>query len=1058
MSGSGQRNEPAAGPAEELARLRRVLEETSRRIAELDPGAGTGEDPQGQAAWKLAEQQLQQAGALLRIAGRMARIGGWGVDLARQQVEWSDEVGEIHGLPMGTVLTLGEAIAFYAPECRDRIREQFFACVRQGTAFDDEVEILPVQGGRLWVRIIGEAVRDSEGAVVRVQGALQDVTDRKRAEAALTQGERRFRQFADALPQPIWTARPDGRVDFFNRAFRNRFGAGTADPQSWLWSAILPAEEGPRWAENWRHSVAQGEQHSDAHRLRTADGEERWHLVTAAPVRDESGAILRWYGTAIDDHDRKRAEEETRRLAHRLDSVLNAIQEAFYTVDRDWHVTFMNDQAEQMLGKARADLIGRRLWDVFPAAVGSRPHREYRRALAEKVPVHFEYRSEVLGLWLDVSAYPLEDGLAVHLRDVSDRHAAIQTLRQSEARFRAAAQATSHVVWDLDLASGRIWWSSEAARVFGYAPAEMGADLEAWRSRIHPEDRERVDASSRRAVEQRHPYWSEKYRFLHKDGSILEVEDRGYLILDAAGVPVQFVGGLSDITDRERILAQLAQQAALLDEAQDAIVVLDMDRRVTFWNRGAERIYGWTAPEAMNRPIAALVGGDAAELDAAVEAVRTGGQWRGSLSQRTGAGAPLIVEANWTLVRTPGGAPRAILAIHSDVTERRALEEQLRRSQRLETIGQLTGGIAHDFNNLLTVILGNAELLLEAAGEDGRLSRLAATTRTAAERGAELTSRLLAFARRQPLDPKPVDVDRLLADMDDLLRRALGGGVEVKLVRSAGLWPALVDAPQLESAILNLCVNARDAMPGGGRLIIETANVDLGADYAATQAEVVPGPYVLIAVSDTGTGMPPDTVARVFDPFFTTKEAGKGTGLGLSMVYGFIKQSRGHVGIYSEPGVGTTLKLYLPRASAAVTAVEAGLAVGEPEGGSGTILVVEDDELVRGHVAVQLAGLGYRVLTAASGPEALEIVRGAEELDLLFTDIVMPGGMNGRALAEAARRLRPGLPVLFTSGYARNAIVHHGRLDAGVQLLSKPYRRQELAAKVRQVLGRTREG
>ena len=327
----------------------------------------------------------------------------------------------------------------------------------------------------------------------------------------------------------------------------------------------------------------------------------------------------------------------------------------------------------------------------------------------------------------------------------------------------------------------------------------------------------------------------------------------------------------------------------------------------------------------------------------------------------------------------------------------------------------------------------------------------------AAHSGAQLTQRLLAFARRQALDPRVVDLNELIAGRDPMLRRTLGEHVEIELVRAAGLWPALVDRGQLENALLNLCLNARDAMPGGGRLTLETANVRLDAEYAARHAEVLPGPYAMLAVSDTGGGIEPEQMPRVFEPFFTTKATGKGTGLGLAMVYGFVKQSAGHVSIYSELGQGTTVKLYLPRASGDL-AVERGQTRAGPTlaagvvGGTETILMVEDDDAVRRYGLNQLRVFGYRVVEAVDGPSALAILEERDDVDLLFTDVVMPGGMNGRELADAARAIRRGLRVLYTSGYSENAIVHHGRLDADAQLLPKPYGRNELDRAIRAAL------
>lgn len=403
------------------------------------------------------------------------------------------------------------------------------------------------------------------------------------------------------------------------------------------------------------------------------------------------------------------------------------------------------------------------------------------------------------------------------------------------------------------------------------------------------------------------------------------------------------------------------------------------------------------------------------------------------------------------IIRDAHGRAQRMLGSMMDITERTAVERQLREAQKLEAVGQLTGGVAHDFNNLLTVIIGTAESLSERVSDDAESLMLAEMTSAAAERGAELTNRLLAFARRQPLEPRPTDIGRLLMGLDVMLRRTLSEQINLEVIRGGGLWSALVDPGQLETAILNLAINARDAMPSGGRLTIETSNVSLDQDYAAQHDEVSPGQYVMVSVSDTGTGMDRTVVERAFDPFFTTKDVGQGSGLGLSMVYGFAKQSRGHAKIYSEVGEGTTVRLYLPRSIAGLTPHIEPASEDAPRG-SERILVVEDDALVRDHVARLLRALGYEVALAVHAADAMTVLTEERPFDLLFTDVVMPGDMNGRQLSDAAKRVQPSLKVLFTSGYTENAIVHHGRLDPGVALLSKPYRRGDLAKRVRQVL------
>ncbi|MEO6339912.1 MAG: ATP-binding protein [Caulobacteraceae bacterium] len=399
--------------------------------------------------------------------------------------------------------------------------------------------------------------------------------------------------------------------------------------------------------------------------------------------------------------------------------------------------------------------------------------------------------------------------------------------------------------------------------------------------------------------------------------------------------------------------------------------------------------------------------------------------------------------------------------LEQEVAERTAQlrqnEEQLRQSQKMEAVGQLTGGIAHDFNNLLQIITGNLDTLQRnLPAEAGRLHRAATNAMTGAKRAASLTQRLLAFSRRQPLDPKPIDVNALVRGLSELVHRTLGETIAVEAVLGAGLWRIEADPNELEASILNLAVNARDAMPAGGRLTIETSNAHIDSSYAAKQIEVAPGQYVVIAVSDNGAGMDAGTIAQAFEPFFTTKPIGKGTGLGLSQVYGFVKQSGGHVRIYSEVGQGTTVKLYLPRFDGGPIVDEVADAAPVPEGAaSETILVVEDDEDVRAYSVESLRELGYRVIEAPDGPSALRLLERQPKIDLLFTDVVLPGGMTGADVAVQVRELRPSLKVLFTTGYARNAIIHHGRLDKGVQLLTKPFTFAELAEKVRDVLDDT---
>ena len=414
-----------------------------------------------------------------------------------------------------------------------------------------------------------------------------------------------------------------------------------------------------------------------------------------------------------------------------------------------------------------------------------------------------------------------------------------------------------------------------------------------------------------------------------------------------------------------------------------------------------------------------------------------------------------LADANERLRRQGLDLAEANENLRAQIAERERVEGVLRQAQKMEAMGQLTGGIAHDFNNLLQVIMGNLEVLQRrklVTSDDA--TRMIASARRGAERAATLTQRLLAFARRQPLDPKPFDVNKLVNGMSELLHRTLGEAIRIETVQAGGIWRVHADANQLENALLNLAVNARDAMDSGGKLTIETANVLLDERYADAN-EIPAGQYVMIAVSDTGQGMTGEVAAKAFEPFFTTKDVGKGSGLGLSQVYGFIKQSGGHAKIYSEPGQGTTIKLYLPRFAQGDDTEAAAPSPASPQGQADRlILVVEDDEDVRAHGVAMLKELGYAVIEAADGAAALRALEANREVRLLFTDVGLPGRLNGRQLADEARRRNPTLEVLFTTGYARNAIVHHGRLDPGVDLITKPFTFTALASKVHAIFER----
>lgn len=493
---------------------------------------------------------------------------------------------------------------------------------------------------------------------------------------------------------------------------------------------------------------------------------------------------------------------------------------------------------------------------------------------------------------------------------------------------------------------------------------------------------------------------------------------------------------------------------SLIDKAQDIIVLLDANGIIQYSSPSVKQVLGFAAQRIDGKPASGLIHpDDRLKFDA----------WLEELRSRSGHSVRLEFrlqhdDGSWRTLEATGQnllddpAVGAIVLNGRDETEREAVEALLRQSQKMEAVGQLTGGVAHDFNNLLAVIMGNMELLDDALHDDPASRDIAVRTLGAAQRGAELTQRLLAFSRKQALQPKATDLNELVRGMTDLLWRTLGEDVEIKSAAAGNLWATEIDAAQMENALLNLAVNARDAMPTGGRLTIETANAALGDEYVTADGEIASGDYVKISVKDTGGGMPPEVATQAFDPFFTTKEVGKGSGLGLSMVYGFVKQSGGHIEIDSEPGTGTAITIYLPRAVGTPTVMSDDNVGQEPRGRGETIVLVEDEPEVRALAVTLLDGMGYKVIEAASAGAAVAMFEATPRVDLLLTDVILPGGMSGPDLAEEVGSRWPEAKILFMTGYTEVEVQGRLGLGNGVELLQKPFRKAELARKVRMVL------
>jgi PAS domain S-box-containing protein len=697
----------------------------------------------------------------------------------------------------------------------------------------------------------------------------------------------------------------------------------------------------------------------------------------------------------------------------------------------------------------------------------------FRRARLRGEPAPDVYEAKRLRrdgslVWLDNRSKLIEwngrPAIQAVVVDITERKLAEEALRASAAALSQASRIArlGHYTWSAT--EKRLLSRSQSyLDILGLredpAPGTVGGLVQA----LHPDDRDWVIRESL-AGEAEGRGLRLEYRVVRPDGAIVHIRELSEPIPSRPGEWFGTIQDISDIKRAEEELRRSEERFRTLTDNLPGVVF----RRIFRPGEGIRESY-------VSPRVKELLGVDAEEF--------TSGRARlsdflhqddrerklAALHESAAALKPLRLEVRkvvkptgevrwWQINSMPSNLPDGSVqfdGIALDITERRATEEQLKQALKMEAIGHLTGGIAHDFNNLLTVILGGADEL-SGMEPSGRERQLLDNIIAATQKASELTARLLAFARKQPLAPRAVNVNQFVSALKPLLQRTLGEDIDIEMKLRPDLWKAYVDAHQVEAAILNLAINARDAMAEGGHLTIETANVMIDGERAARFGDMTAGTYVVVGVSDDGSGMPPEVLERAIEPFFTTKGVGKGTGLGLSMVHGFAKQSGGHMSIYSEVGIGTTVRLYFPRASAAGEAEEgANQGQQKSSGGREAILVVEDNPAVRETACDMLRRLGYVVLEAADGAEALAIARQDRRIDLLFTDVVMPGGMTGPTVARELRSLLPGLRVLYTSGYPRDAIVHQGRLEEDVELLQKPYRRQALAEKIRAVLDRT---
>jgi two-component system cell cycle sensor histidine kinase/response regulator CckA len=740
-------------------------------------------------------------------------------------------------------------------------------------------------------------------------------------------------------------------------------------------------------------------------------------------------------------------------------------------VHRRGRIIFANGICAVLFGASRVDeLFGKQYLDLV--------HPEDRGGVEQRIEKYmhdpaFVRRNETKFLRLDGTAVHLEvaarsviyrgeAAIQVICRDVSQRKHSEYRLQRSEASL-AAAQRMAHLgsfEYDLtdlkDLDKAPVQWSDEVFRIFGYEPGQIEPSRPVFLRAVHPHDRDRLQYLLAEAIKERRSYRPD-YRVIRPDGTERIVHGEAEIIYDAnTGKPLRVVGIVQDITQRKQSEERIRRLAQAVEHSRELIAMGDREGRVTFANRAFLQTLGYSEEEVIGKPFSMTVlsrknrPGLEEEMRRAILENR---EWKGECLHRRKDGSDFPVYLSVGPLTDSAGSVIGSMGIAQDVTERKKLEEQFRQAQKMEAVGRLSGGIAHDFNNLLGVIIGYSELVEERLSENDGLRRKVTEIKKAGQRAASLTRQLLAFSRQQVLEPRVLALNTVVVDIEKMLRRLIGEDIELATVLAPNLANVKADRGQMEQVIMNLVVNARDAMPHGGKIIIETKNIEVDETYAHQHGHVSPGEFVMLAVTDTGVGMDTETQSHIFEPFFTTKELGKGTGLGLATVYGVVKQSSGFIWVYSEPGHGTTFKILLPRVEKPVQETERNPNTDGQQRGSETILLVEDDAALRELTLTLLAQQGYTVLAAANGHEALNIAqdRPQGQIHLLLTDVVMPG-MSGPQVADELSVTHPDMKVLFTSGYTEFAVGHEQIARAGRFLLQKPFTQRELTSKVREVL------
>ncbi|MBT3702145.1 MAG: PAS domain-containing protein [Alphaproteobacteria bacterium] len=891
--------------------------------------------------------------------------------------------------------------------------------------------------------------------------------NRWRAESARETSEIRQQDLLNNTSSVIYIKDADGRYVFVNQTFEKLFHISNKEVKGKTDHDLFPKEKADILRANDLKAL-ESEEPQEIEEIVPHDDGLHAYISVKFPLKDKSGQAYAVCGISTDITERKQAEDELRSSENSLretkrllEGAIQSFSDGFALFDADDRFVFANEfyltahkevRDIQVPGTPFEAIVNKLAEIGF---YGNSPDEieECIRVRLERFRNGETFEYEMAdGRWYQVNQYEASGGGKSIVRTNITKIKEAETLRlEAESRFRAIIDNSPAPIFFKDL-EGRFLianakheegFDAKASELIGKTSQPFVGE-DAYQA-IVQQDQEVM--RTRKVVTKVHAFSGREFLTIK------------FPVFNAQGELLGLGGIDTDISELRQAEKALAQSEArfrdFAEASSDWFWEMDQKGRIT-WQSEIHGTSVWLARKTVIGKTRQEVAGQYlsdTDWQPYQNAISGELEFRNFEYCYEGTDNSLLhARISGNPIYDEDGNFLGHRGVASNITELREAEELLRKAQKMEAVGQLTGGIAHDFNNLMAVMIGNAEMLVDIVEHDENAKQNVEAIIRSIERGSSLTSRLLAFSRQQSLSPIAVDVTQLIVDLEDMLRRTLGEATDLQVESVANLWHALIDPHQLESALLNLAINARDAMPGGGTLVIETSNVTFDTDYAKAHEEVQPGEYVVIAVSDTGSGMAPDVLEKVFEPFFTTKDVGKGSGLGLSMVYGLAKQSNGHLTIYSEVGQGTTVRLYLPRGPVLRAANDDAVEDARPAPGSERILVVEDDPGVRAVSVNMLSSHGYEIVEAEDGKEAIALLEGNPKFDLLFTDIVLPGGMNGMDIVDAAQKIQPGIKVLYTTGYAERAVVHNDELDLNAEVVNKPYRRSELLEKVRAIL------